>query len=334
MLRTALYVFSFAIASASCGKKTTHKKKSTATTQSILPSNTGNLSELVLVISDQLWAGSAGKIITDVLQENIKATPQQEALFDIYNIEAKDFSNIFKTHKNVLWVSISEDEKFERIDQMWSKDQLYIHLSSASSDALVNNLKENIYTIRTWFVSKDQKRRLQKLKTTADKEMEKQLQKSYGLNMTIPKGYQIASSEKGFIWLRKDNPKANIISNIWIHSQAYINPEQFNKKSLIELRDYIGKTHVKGSRPESFMATETLYSPDYRLIKEIPYTIETKGLWTMKNDFLGGPYTAYAILDEEEKKLIYVEGFIYCPGDRKRGHIFELEAILSGFKLN
>ena len=90
------------------------------------------LSELVLVISDELWAGSAGKVITDVLQENIKAIPQQEALFDIYNIEAKDFSNIFKTHKNVLWVSNSEDEKFERIDQMWSKDQLYVHLSNAS----------------------------------------------------------------------------------------------------------------------------------------------------------------------------------------------------------
>ena len=157
MLRTALYVFSFAIACVSCGKKTTHKKKSTAATQSILPSNTGNLSELVLVISDELWAGSAGKVITDVLQENIKAIPQQEALFDIYNIEAKDFSNIFKTHKNVFWVSNSEDEKFERIDQMWSKDQLYVHLSNTSEEALINNLKEHIYTIRNWFVDKDQK---------------------------------------------------------------------------------------------------------------------------------------------------------------------------------
>ena len=145
MLRKALYVFSFSIACVSCGKKTTHKKQPTAVIQSILPSNTGNLSELVLVISDELWAGSAGKIITDVLKENIKAIPQQEALFDIYNIEAKDFSNIFKTHKNILWVSNSEDEKFERIDQMWSKDQLYVHLSNASEEALISNLKEYLH---------------------------------------------------------------------------------------------------------------------------------------------------------------------------------------------
>ena len=334
MLRAALFVFSFAISCISCGKKTTNKKKSATATQSILPSNTGNLSELVLVISDELWADSAGRIITGVLQENIKAIPQQEALFDIYNIEAKDFSSIFKTHKNVLWISKSEDEKFERIDQMWSKDQLYVHLSNASEEALINNLKEHIYTIRSWFVDKDQQRRLQKLKTSSDKEMQKQIQRSYELSITVPRSYKIASSEGNFIWLRKDNPKANIISNIWIYSEAYHSPEQFNKQYLMTLRDSIGKVHVEGSRPQSFMATETLYDPDYRLVKDKPYTIATKGLWTMVNDFLGGSYTAYAVLDEEKQRIIYVEGFIYCPSERKRAHIFELEAILSGLELN
>ena len=332
-LRSGLIIFFFTIACTSCWKKTTSKKPSADTNQ-VLPSNTGKGSDLVLVISDELWLGKAGEIISDVLQENIKAIPQQEALFDIYNIEAKDFSSIYKTHKNILWVSSSEKEAFERIDQMWSKDQLYIRLSNSTEEALINNLKEQIYTIRSWFVDKDQQRRLQKLKTYADKEIEKQLQKSYGLNMTIPKGYQIASSEDNFIWLRKDNPKVNVVSNIWIYSEAYHSPEQFNKQYLMTLRDSIGKVHVEGSRPQSFMATETLYDPDYKLGKERPYTIATKGLWTMVNDFLGGPYTAYAILDEEKQRIIYSEGFIYCPGERKRAHIFELEAILSGLELN
>ena len=332
-LRSGLIIFFFTIACTSCWKKTTSKKTSSDTNK-VLPSNTGSVSELVLVISDELWSGKAGEIISDVLQENIKAIPQQEALFDIYNIEARDFSSIYKTHKNILWISSSEKEAFERIDQMWSKDQLYIRLSNSTEETLINNLKEHIYTIRSWFVDKDQQRRLQKLKTSADKEMQKQLQRSYELSITIPKGYQIASSEDNFIWLRKDSPKVNVVSNIWIHSEAYHSPEQFNKKNLIALRDSIGKTHVEGSRPQSFMATEMLYDPDYKLIKKEPYTIETKGLWTMINDFLGGSYTAYAILDEEKQRIIYAEGFIYCPGERKRAHIFELEAILSGLELN
>mgnify|MGYP001227860753 FL=1 len=333
MLRSGLIIFFFTIACTSCWKKTTSKKPSSDTNK-VLPSNTGNVSELVLVISDELWSGKAGEIISDILQENIKAIPQQEALFDIYNIEARDFSSIYKTHKNILWISSSENEAFERVDQMWSKDQLYIRLSNTTEEALINNLKDHIYTIRSWFVDKDQQRRLQKLKTSADKEIQKQLQRSYELSITIPKGYQIASSEDNFIWLRKDSPKVNVVSNIWIHSEAYHSPEQFNKKNLIALRDSIGKTHVEGSRPQSFMATEMLYDPDYKLIKKEPYTIETKGLWTMINDFLGGSYTAYVILDEEKQRIIYAEGFIYCPGERKRAHIFELEAILSGLELN
>ena len=54
MLRTALYAFSFTIACISCGKKTTHKKKSNAPTQSILPSNTGNLIRLAANIGVSL----------------------------------------------------------------------------------------------------------------------------------------------------------------------------------------------------------------------------------------------------------------------------------------
>ena len=75
------------------------KKKSAAATQSILPSNTGNLSELVLVISDELWTGSVGKIITDVLQENIKAIPQQEALLIFITLRLKIFQIYLKHTK-------------------------------------------------------------------------------------------------------------------------------------------------------------------------------------------------------------------------------------------
>ena len=193
---------------------------------------------------------------------------------------------------------------------------LYVHLSNGSEEALINDLKEHIYTIRSWFVDKDQQRRLQKLKISADKEMEKQIQRSYGLNLTIPNGYKIVSSEDNFIWLRKDNPKTNIISNIWLHSQAYLSPEQFNKKSLIALRDSIGKAHVKALVRIIYGYRNTLYSRLQTNKRNL--TLLQQRVVDHEKRLLGGPYTAYAILDEEKQKIIYVEGFIYCPGERKR----------------
>ena len=77
------------------------------------------------------------------------------------------------------------------------------------------------------------------------------------------------------------------------------------------------------------MATEMIYDPNYSIIKKNPYTIETKGLWTMVNDFLGGAYIANAILDKKSNTIIYAEGFLYCPKSKKRSHINDLEVMLS-----
>jgi hypothetical protein len=124
------------------------------------------------------------------------------------------------------------------------------------------------------------------------------------------------------------------VSNLWISYKDYSHPKQFEKLELIQFRDSIGKLHVEGAPPQSSMATELLYNPDYKLLKNQPYTIETRGLWTMVNDFLGGPYVAYAILDEKKQKIIYAEGFVYCPGERKREYIADIEAVLSSISIN
>jgi hypothetical protein len=316
----------------SCQKKAAKKNQPTEA-RAVLPPGTGTVSELVVVITDELWENEVGTILKSAFQENIPAIPQQEALFDLYAIEPKDFSSIFKTHKNILWLSTGDKASVERKDQKWAKNQIYVHMVHETEEQLAQSLQDHVYKIRAWFLDKDQQRRLEKLKPSAEKKIQKQLNEAYGINITIPKGYQVAAAEENFIWLRKDNPKVNIISNIWIHTEAYYHAEQFSKKRLIDLRDSLGRVHVEGARPQSYMATEMIYEPDYKLIKESPYTIETKGLWTMVNDFLGGSYLAYAILDEENQKIIYAEGFLYCPSERKRSHILELEAVLSSIKL-
>lgn len=327
-----LLVLCFSICFYSCQEKATKKNKPTET-RAVLPPSTGNLSELVVVISDELWESEVGSILKSVFQENIPALPQQEAFFDLYAIEPEDFSSIFQTHKNILWLSIGEKASFDRKDQKWAKNQLYVNIMHETEEQLAQSLQNQAYKIRNWFIDKDQQRRLLKLKPSAEKEIQKLLNEVFGISLTVPKGYQLAEEEENFIWLRRDHPKMNVISNIWVYAEDYSSPYQLSKERLMELRDSLGMAHVEGSRPQSYMATEMIYDPDYELIKEHPYTIETKGLWTMVNDFLGGSYIANAILDEENQKIIYTEGFIYCPSERKRSHILELKTILSDINL-
>ena len=331
-LHVFLLTLCLSLSFSSCLKKTDSKNQPTET-RTVLPSSTGNFSELVIVISDELWQGELGEILTSSFQESIKAIPQQEALFDIYAIEPKDFSSIFQTHKNILWLSAGDKVAVERKDEKWAKNQLYVYIQHKTEEQLIKQLQEQVYEIREWFLDKNRQRRIEKLKASAEREIQKQVQEACGINITVPKGYQSAVKEENFIWLRKDLPKVNIISNLWIHVEDYYSPEQLTKKHLIQVRDSLGRVHVEGRQPQSYMATEMIYDPDFALIKEMPYTIETKGLWTMVNDFLGGPYIAYVMLNEEKQKIIYAEGFLYCPSERKRSHILELEAILSSIKI-
>ena len=112
----------------------------------------------------------------------------------------------------------------------------------------------------------------------------------------------------------------------------YTNENQLSKEYLIQLRDSLGKRHVEGARPHSYMTTEMLYEPDFTITSENPYTIEVRGLWTMVNDFLGGSFISCAQLDKKNNRIIYAEGFLYCPNERKRYHLQELESILYSLK--
>ena len=56
--------------------------------------------------------------------------------------------------------------------------------------------------------------------------------------------------------------------------------------------------------------------------------LESRGLWFVEGDFMGGPFISYTIEDKQNERLIVLEGFSYSPSSKKRDVIFELEAIL------
>ncbi len=82
------------------------------------------------------------------------------------------------------------------------------------------------------------------------------------------------------------------------------------------------------------MRTEPQFTPIY---KEVEFNnvkaLESRGLWFVEGDFMGGPFISYTIEDKENERLIVVEGFSYSPSSKKRDVVFELEAILKTIKL-
>ena len=77
------------------------------------------------------------------------------------------------------------------------------------------------------------------------------------------------------------------------------------------------------------MLTESQYDPVTKKVNIAGKSaIETRGLWIVKDDFMGGPFLSYTIIDKTNHRILIIEGFSYAPSSKKRDFVFELEAIL------
>jgi len=90
------------------------------------------------------------------------------------------------------------------------------------------------------------------------------------------------------------------------------------------------KQYVTSSTAGSIMIIndEDLPVYDYGYEIDNQYTRELRGIWEMTDDFMAGPFVAYAINMKETKSILYVYAFIYGPGKSKRNLTQQLDHIV------
>ena len=120
-----------------------------------------------------------------------------------------------------------------------------------------------------------------------------------------------------------------------IYTQPYIHDSTFSIHEMVKQRDLFTLDHIEGFRDSSYMAVYKEYIPNTKEINLAnTYTIEYRGLWNMKNDFMGGPFIHYTLVDERRQRVINIDGFVYAPKFNKREYLRELEAIMRSIKIS
>ena len=168
---------------------------------------------------------------------------------------------------------------------------------------------------------------------------DKVIQDNLGLSIQFPTAYRIgktlATKEDKFYWLKRDIPTGYV--NILLYELPYnaLKRNDSMVNQIIKVRDSIGKKYIEGPKEGSYMITEDAYTPFHSetIIDNKP-TLETKGIWDVKNAFMSGPFINYAIEDKINKRWVVVEGFAFAPSVEKRNYVFELEAIIKSIKIN
>jgi len=311
---------------ASCGDKKSSNKR-------ILFDSSGNVNNISVVVSNELWNGSIGEAIREVLTTPIYGLPQDEPMFSINQIPTKVFSDFITRNRTILKIELGKASGFKVAKNVYAQPQKVIVVSGNTKAEVIGLLKDNSEKILDEFKNEELKEQLRRVSKSLHKT--KNIEEKLGLSIKFQSAYRIAKETDDFFWIRKDISTGTTNLMIYELPLNAIKKNDSTINQVIKIRDSIGKTHIPGPIDGSFMITENAYTPfqSETIIDNKP-ALETKGLWDLKGATMSGPYINYAIEDKINNRWVIVEGFAFAPSVEKRDYMFELEAIIKSIKIN
>ena len=307
----------------SCGKN-----KSTP----YLAQSSGNINHVLVVMKEKDWDSSLGEETKQIIGDIYQGLPVDEPNFKFFQVSPKQFTGFTRHSRNVIYFQRDTLNKFSVYENLYSKPQLFFLIQGEDENVLVNYIQENKKLIINSIKNGERKEKIRRIKKSPSKSTT--LSDRLGINLIYPSIYKNVKDTTNFVWLEKQIIKGtlNIIS-YRLPGNALSNPPKL--KEVIRIRDSIGEIYVPGRLRGTYMITEKDYKPYfYKLKVEEKVIFETKGIWEVKNDFMGGPFVNRIFKDKKKNEWIVLEGFTFAPSISKREYMFELNSILSTMSIN
>ena len=293
--------------------------------QKLLPASSGNINNVSVVTSDELWDGAVGDIIRENFGRPIYGLPQIEPVFSLSHIPSKVFSGFATKSRTILKVDISEKEGVFNFKNTYASPQRIIQITANSVDKIIEIINENLNSIySTMYLSEIQEKQRRISKNLNQTQA---IKNTTGLTLRFPSAYRVAKVDSNFVWIRRDIETGSV--NLFISRY-----NDKNNSSILKIRDSISKHHIPGPVENTFMSTDPIYTPSsQQIILSGKQILETRGLWEIKGQFMAGPFLNYRFeSNTNQDEYIMLDGFVYSPGSSKREYVFELEAIMRSLK--
>lgn len=297
--------------------------------QAILPNVSGSSGEVLVALDKAKWDGPLGRKIREVLAAPIAKLPQPESHFDLVNVSPVAFSKLYQTHRNVIFVDTGEDKEQQVtfLQNTYAFSQLMINLEGKNEEEIIDLLDKEGQSIIDKINISERDRWISVYKSTLNSVIFNKLREEHNIIMNIPAHFSLDVEEKDFLWFSYETPQTT--QAVLIHYFDLNGKDYFNKESIINIRNSLTRDKVKGPARGSYMAIEDQIPVSYRLFKfrDRNYA-EMRGLWTLKNGFMGGPFVNLVTLDEVNDRFVMLDGFVYAPNADKRELMRQVEAII------
>ena len=252
---------------------------------------------------------------------------ERKNLFYLIPIAEQDFSKIFSTHKNIVFVNGGKKFLLEDKKEVWAKNQNAIFFT-IDNDAPMYLKKEEIKKVALKIKENEIQRRINIYKKETPEQIKKYINNRLGASISMPSGFFIIDSLNSILSLRRDTKKSTqrILISLFDHESTIDN--------ILAEQNRISKNYISSTLEKSFLCVEeraSLYLDT--IIGKNQKTINIKGLWTMKGDFMGGGFSTNLISSTISNKKILISFYLYAPNENKAQHLINAESILTSMRL-
>lgn len=294
-------------------------------------SSSGKTCEVLVAADKGSYAGATKELIDSIFRAPQNGLPQPEPRFDLVNVPVSSLHNtqMFKVHRNIVICDIKADnpDKFYVHHDQWAEPQTVVDIAASSEESLRDMLRRYA-DIMVEEIYRDEYRRMAKaFDKDRNYELVKRVQGKYGFELSLPKEFAWAKEDGDFLWLRKETKDFGL--GILVNVMPYRDEHQFDTLKIYNRLDTIMKREVPGPAEGSYMGTERRVALESRKVdfEGSNYCVETRGLWRLFGDFMGGPFVSYSILSPDGKQVVDITGYVYCPRFNKRDYLMQVDGI-------
>ena len=299
----------------------------------LMPNVTGTAGQVVVVVNLPVWESEAGRQLGRMLNTPHPALPQREPMFDIVQIGHASFTNIFKTHRNIVQVNISSRYSETTMSvrrNVFAKPQLFLEINAPDTERLYSFLENQEDRIIQELHDAELSRVKEYNRRYEQGSIRQHLNESFDLSLVFPPGYEINVDTTDFAWIGFNPSAQERIQGVFVYQYDYRDPETFTPDFIVNKRNEFLRQYVPGPTVGSYMTTEMEAFPQFEeFMDNGRYFAQLRGLWKVQNDFMGGPFISLTTLDEPRNRVITVEGFVFAPGERKRNLLRQVEGIIN-----
>ena len=276
-----------------------------------LPNSTGSKSEILFVSPDYLWENTLGDIVVNCFTSPIPGITKNENSFKVLQVNEKEFSSLLKTHTNIVLITSDTTTYFK--SNLWAFDQLVTFLFFKNDINQFNSECKSIFNI---YYDKEISAIKNKILNTSNKAYNKKIYDSFRVKTIIPSEYSQSFDAEDQMLFSYNPQNKDVIKHILIYKLPV---DTFDLHHLQLQTNSFFKQHLKGPKDNSYVEIETLYPLQM-------YNDSYRGLWKLKNGFMGGPLIIKPYYLDDQ--IIVSVAIVFDPKSSKRTYIKEFEAIL------